>query len=309
MTTALITHPDCDLHAPPARHPERVERIAAILSAVEGPEFQGLMRLRARPAAEDHLRRVHPQSYLTSLTAQQPETDYTFVDADTVMSPGTLTAAHLSAGAAVQAVDLVMAGDAQNAFSATRPPGHHAEPDTAMGFCFFSNAAIAARHAQAVHGLERIAVVDFDVHHGNGPEAAFRAEPTLFYASTHQHPLYPGTGSADVTGVTNNIVNVPLPPHADGAMVRAAFEARIFPALAAFNPDFIVISAGFDGHKADPLAQMELTEDDFAWLTQKLCAIAADHCEGRLISLLEGGYDLDALGRATAAHLRALMAT
>ncbi len=308
MTTALITHPDCDLHAPPEKHPERVARIAAVLSALDGPEFDALTRLRARPVTSDQLLRVHPQNYLAAMDEAVPQDGYTFIDADTVMAPGTLTAAHLSAGAAVQAVDLVMAGDARNVFCAMRPPGHHAEPETAMGFCFFSNAAIAARHAQAVHGLERVAVVDFDVHHGNGTEAAFFHEPTLFYASTHQHPLYPGTGAADVTGVANNILNVPLPPHADGAMMRAAYEEKILPALDRFAPQLLIISAGFDGHRADPLAQMELTDGDFTWMTQQLCAVAARHCEGRLISLLEGGYDLDALGSATAAHLRALMA-
>ncbi len=308
MTTALITHGDCALHSPPVRHPERPERLHAVLGALQSGEFDNLLRLDAVPAKPQQLLLIHPHSHIDAILDAVPEEGYTFVDEDTVLSPGSGRAALLAAGAAIQAVDVLMAHEAANVFCAIRPPGHHAEPERAMGFCFFSNAAIAARHAQQAHGIERVAVVDFDVHHGNGTEAAFAPDASLFYASTHQQPLYPGTGDADVTGIANNIVNVPLPPHADGALFRAAYETRIFPALEAFKPGLIIISAGFDGHTRDPLAEMDLTDEDFGWVTQGLCEIAARHCEGRVISLLEGGYDLEALATATRAHVLALMA-
>jgi len=308
MATALITHADCALHQPPARHPESPARLKAVLDALTGVPFDGLVRHQAQPATPAHLRLVHAQAHIEAVKAATPESGYSFVDQDTVMSPHSYPAALLSAGAAVLAVDLVMAGAVSNAFCATRPPGHHAEPDRAMGFCFFNNAAIAARHAQTAHGVGRVAVIDFDVHHGNGTQAAFLEEPTLFYASTHQHPLYPGTGSADVTGVANNIVNVPLPPHADGALFREAYTSRILPAVDAFRPALIVLSAGFDGHRRDPLAQMDLEDEDFTWVTERLLDMAVRHCEGRLISLLEGGYDLEALASAARAHVGVLLA-
>lgn len=308
MTTALITHEDCTLHQPPARHPESPARLQTILDALSGSDFEALVRHQAVPATTEQLERVHPASHVRSMMTSVPEAGYAFIDEDTIMSSRSFDAALLSAGAAVQAVDLVLRGDISNAFCATRPPGHHAEPEQAMGFCFFSNAAIAARHAQQEHGLSRIAVVDFDVHHGNGTEAAFAPHASLLYASTHQHPLYPGTGSAEITGVAGNIVNAPLPPHADGDLFRDAYRARIFPALSAFDPDLLIISAGFDGHQRDPLAQMELQDEDYAWVTAELCEIAARSCGGRVISLLEGGYDLDALASASRAHVKALMA-
>ncbi|MEQ8747124.1 histone deacetylase family protein [Pyruvatibacter sp.] len=308
MTTLLITHADCKQHAPPARHPESPARLRAVIDALSHGQFSDLERLQAVPATAEHLLRIHPQSHIDAVMAAVPADGYTFVDEDTVMSPGTAHAALLAAGAGVQAVDQVMSGAVKNAFCAIRPPGHHAEPERAMGFCFFSNAAIAARHAQVSHGARRVAVVDFDVHHGNGTQAAFINDATLFYASTHQHPLYPGTGDAATTGIAGNIVNAPLPPHANGEMFRAAYQDRILPALDAFAPDLIVISAGFDGHRRDPLAQMDLEDEDYAWITQQLCKTAHRHCEGRVISLLEGGYDLKALASASGAHVAALMA-
>lgn len=308
MTTALITHSDCALHQPPARHPESPARLQAVLAGLEGGAFEALQRHQAVAATPDHLLLVHPQSHINAMKEGVPKEGYHFVDEDTVMSARSFDAALLSAGAAIQAVDMVVGETVNNAFCATRPPGHHAEPDRAMGFCFFSNAAIASRYAQEQHGLSRVAVVDFDVHHGNGTEAAFLSDGSLMYASTHQHPLYPGTGSADTTGVDNNIVNAPLPAHAAGPDFRKAYENRIFPALEAFDPDLLIISAGFDGHRRDPLAQMDLEDDDYGWVTDQLCNIASRCCDGRVVSLLEGGYDLNALTSASRAHVKALLA-
>jgi acetoin utilization deacetylase AcuC-like enzyme len=228
------------------------------------------------------------------------------IDADTVLSPASGAAALRAAGAVVAAVDAVAVREANNAFCAVRPPGHHAEPGRAMGFCLFNNIAVGAQRARAAHNLHRIAVVDFDVHHGNGTQAAFKADDGLFYASTHQSPLYPGTGSASETGV-GNIVNVPLRPMAGSSQFRAAMRERILPALEAFRPEFMLISAGFDAHRSDPLAQLLLDEEDYAWITERLLDIASRHAGGRLVSALEGGYDLPALGASVAAHIRVLM--
>ena len=308
MTTLLVTHPACAGHAPPERHPERVVRLAAVLDALSGEGFERLARAEAPRADRMHLRLAHPESHIAAIEAAMPHEGYAFLDADTVASPGTWHAALRAAGAGILAVDEVMAGRARNAFCAVRPPGHHAEAERAMGFCVFNNAAIAARHAQIAHGIARVAVVDFDVHHGNGTQDIFRGHADLFYASTHQHPLYPGTGDADETGVAHNILNVPLPPGADGPAFRAAWADTILPALDAFAPGFIVVSAGFDGHARDPLAEMMLADEDFGWITAELCDLAARHCEGRLVSLLEGGYDLAALASAARAHVGALVA-
>ncbi len=241
------------------------------------------------------------------MLAAVPERGYAGIDADTILSPGSGEAALRAAGAAVAAVDAVVAGEARNAFCAVRPPGHHAEPGRAMGFCLFNNVAIGAARARAVHGLDRVAVIDFDVHHGNGTQASFERDPSLFYASTHQSPLYPGTGARSERGV-GNIVNVPLPPMAGSAEFRRGVEASILPALDAFAPDLVMVSAGFDAHRRDPLAQLMLVEEDYAWVTQRLLECAARHARGRLVSTLEGGYDLGALGASAAAHVRALMA-
>ena len=308
MTTALITHPACLDHDTGPFHPERPDRLRRVLQALEHPRFSALLRDLAPLATEDQLARVHPPEYIRAILDIAPEPGQRInLDADTVMSAGSREAALRAAGAAIMAVDAVMQGWAKQVFAAVRPPGHHAERHRPMGFCLFANAAIAARHAQAQYGLTRIAVVDFDVHHGNGTQDIFQADPTLFYASSHQFPCYPGTGDASERGV-GNIVNAPLPPGTASAAFRAAWTTIILPELNRFAPDLLIISAGFDAHRADPLAQLRLEAPDFAWLTTQLMAVARTHCEGRLVSLLEGGYDLDALAESAAAHVRALMA-
>lgn len=307
MTVALITHPACLEHDTGPWHPERPDRLRRVLQALEHPHFSTLLRDLAPLATEEQLCLAHPPEYVRAILAVSPEPGQRVaLDADTIMSTGSREAALRAAGGAVMAVDAVMEGWAKQVFVATRPPGHHAERDRPMGFCLFANAAIAARHAQARWGLSHVAVVDFDVHHGNGTQDIFQADPTLFYASSHQFPCYPGTGSAEERGV-GNIVNAPLPPGSGTAAFRKAWEVLILPALEAFRPELLVISAGFDAHKADPLAQLRLEAADFAWLTGKLLEVARTHCQGRVVSLLEGGYDLDALAESAAAHVRALM--
>jgi acetoin utilization deacetylase AcuC-like enzyme len=307
MATLLFTHPACLEHDPGAHHPESPARLRAVLAALKAPEFGALAR-REAPAAEiADIARVHPRDFVEAMLAAVPETGYAGVDADTILSPGSGKAALRAAGAVVAAVDAVVAGEASNAFCAVRPPGHHAEPDRSMGFCLFNNVAIGAARARAVHGLARVAVVDFDVHHGNGTQAAFERDASLFYASTHQSPLYPGTGARSERGV-GNIVNVPLPPMAGSAEFRRGVEASILPALDVFAPDLVMASAGFDAHRRDPLAQLMLVEDDYAWVTERLLECAGRHAGGRLVSTLEGGYDLAALGASAAAHVRCLMA-
>jgi len=236
-----------------------------------------------------------------------PKTGFASIDGDTIMSPGTGEAALRAAGALCAAVAAVASGEVDNAFCAVRPPGHHAEPAQAMGFCLFNNVAVGALEAREVHGLRRVAILDFDVHHGNGTQTVCEADPELFFASTHQAPLYPGTGAANETGTNGNILNVPLPPHAGSAEMRRAWGERILPALEAFKPDLIMISAGFDAHKSDPLAQLNFSEDDFAWVTREILRVARTVCHGRVISTLEGGYDLTALARSAAAHVKEMM--
>lgn len=306
MTTLLYTHEACLAHDPGAYHPESPARLEAVLAALTAPEFAGLERREAPQAALDDLVRVHPLSVVERLLAAVPERGYVAIDADTVISPGSGEAALRAAGAVAAAVDAVVAGEADNAFCAVRPPGHHAEPGRPMGFCLFNNVAVGALRARAVHGLARVAVVDFDVHHGNGTQARFADDPTLFYASTHQSPLYPGTGAASEIGV-GNIVNRPLRPQAGSHEFRQAMSREILPALAAFAPEMVLISAGFDAHRADPLAQLLLDEADFAWATGQLMEMARRYARGRVVSTLEGGYDLSALGASAAAHVRALM--
>jgi acetoin utilization deacetylase AcuC-like enzyme len=307
MTVALFTHPACVLHEPGAWHPECPDRLRVVLRALEGEAFAPLLREAAPLATREQLERVHPPRYVEAILSTLPGPgELVQLDADTAMSEHSAEAASRAAGGAAAAVDAVLDGWARAAFVATRPPGHHAEPNRPMGFCLFSNAAVAAQQGRA-RGLRRIAVVDFDVHHGNGTQAAFFSDPDLFYASTHQHPCYPGTGMAKEQGVAGNVVNAPLPPGSGGQAFRAAWERVILPALDAFAPELLIVSAGFDGHAADPLADLRLHEDDFAWITTELVALADRRCEGRIVSLLEGGYDLSALAASAAVHVRGLM--
>jgi len=306
MTTLLLTHPACLLHDTGYGHPERADRLRAIDDALAAPAFKPLKREEAPLADLAAIERLHPQAYVEMVRAAIPARDHAWLDPDTVVSPGSWEAALRATGATIYAVDQVMAGKADNAFCAVRPPGHHAEPSRAMGFCLFNSVAVAALHARAKHGAKRVAVVDFDVHHGNGTQAAFWTDKDLFYGSTHQMPLFPGTGALDETGV-GNICNAPLKPGDDGEDFRAAWEGRILPALDAFAPDFLLVSAGFDAHLKDPLAQLRLVEADFAWITERLLEAAAKRTGGKLVSTLEGGYDLDALATSTAVHVETLM--
>jgi acetoin utilization deacetylase AcuC-like enzyme len=308
VATALITHAACLEHDPGPYHPESPDRLRAVLRALDALEFSGLIRETAPRATKEQLVRVHPARIVDSILAIRPEAgDLVNIDADTAMSAGSAEAALRGAGAAVMGVDLVMRGTVNNAFAAVRPPGHHAEPSRPMGFCLFNNAGVAAQHARAVHGLLRVAVVDFDVHHGNGTQALFSQNPELFYGSTHQSPFYPGTGDAWERGIANNIVNVPLRARDSSNEFRAAWAGTIIPALEAFAPELLIISAGFDAHRADPLAQIRLETEDFAWITGALLAVAEKHSGGRVVSVLEGGYDLDALAASAAIHVRGLM--
>ncbi len=279
-----------------------------MLAALAHSEFDALVRLQAPEAGVEQLSRVHPQGYVEAILALQPEPgDRLQLDADTVVSHGSARAARLAAGGAVLAVDEVMRGNVKNAFVAVRPPGHHAEPSRPMGFCLFNTAAVAAAHARAAWGLGRVAVVDFDVHHGNGTQAMFAPEAGLFYASSHQHPCYPGTGLPGDRGVADNIFNVALAPGTGGAEFSAGWREVLLPALDAFAPELLIISAGFDAHRLDPLADLRLEDADFADITRALTGLAARHCGGRVVSVLEGGYDLGSLASASAAHIRALM--
>ena len=308
MSVALITHPACLEHDTGEWHPECADRLRYVLRALEGEAFLPLIRESAPEATEEQLTRVHPAGYVAEILSIMPGPgERVPLDADTIMSAGSRAAALRSAGGAVMAVDAVMEGWAKRAFVATRPPGHHAETARPMGFCLFANAAIAARHAQARWGVGRVAVVDFDVHHGNGTQEIFYNDPSLFYGSSHQYPCYPGTGAAVERGRSGNVVNAPIPPGSTGAAFRAAWDDIILPALDAFAPGLIVVSAGFDAHKADPLAQLRLETSDFGWVTGRLLEVAGRHGGGRLVSLLEGGYDLDALAASAALHVRTLM--
>ncbi|UWR96002.1 histone deacetylase family protein [Phaeobacter inhibens] len=304
MATALLTHADCLLHVTPEGHPERVARLEHVLHALEGLT---LTRVTAPMAAEDDILRIHPASYLADLRKALPKEGFGRIDGDTFLSPGSLDAAFRAAGAAVRAVDMVLGGEAQNAFAAVRPPGHHAETDTAMGFCFFGNAALAAKHALDHHGLARVAVVDFDVHHGNGTQDLLWDEPRALFISSQQMPLWPGSGRPEEDGVHGQILNLPLPPGSGGVQMKAAYVDQAFPRLRAFKPELIIISAGFDAHQDDPLAELNWSTEDFRWLSRELCALAAELCGGRIVSTLEGGYDLNALAAAAKAHVEELI--
>jgi acetoin utilization deacetylase AcuC-like enzyme len=305
---ALLTHAACLGHDTGPYHPECPDRLRAVLQALEHPDFTPLLREQAPLATREQLCQAHPAAHVDRMLAMRPAPgELLSIDPDTVVSAGTHDAILRAAGGAVAAVDAVMEGWADAAFAAVRPPGHHAEADRAMGFCLFNNAAIAALHARARWGLSRVAVVDFDVHHGNGTEDIFAADADLFYGSSHQYPCYPGTGSPRFTGVAGNVVNVGLPPGSGSERFRAAWEDRIIPALDAWRPELVIVSAGFDAHRADPLAELQVETADFAWLTNRLLAVADRHTGGRLVSVLEGGYDLTALAACAGAHVRALM--
>lgn len=308
MTTQLITHPACLDHDPGPYHPENPRRLEAVLAALSEPAFAGLERVSAPRASDDQLCLVHPRAYVDGVLGSIPPQGRHQLDGDTIVSPGSGDAALRAAGAAVAGVDAVCEGKARNAFCAVRPPGHHAEADQSMGFCLFNNVAVAALHARVKHGLRRVAVIDFDVHHGNGTQHMFERDADLLYASTHEWPLYPGTGAAQEQGVAHNIVNVPLAGGSGGAEFRAAYTAKILPVLDAFKPELVIISAGFDAHENDPLAGLRLHEDDYAWVTRALMEIARKYAKDRVVSCLEGGYDLDALAASSAAHVEALMA-
>jgi acetoin utilization deacetylase AcuC-like enzyme len=307
MSTLFVTHPACLNHLTPTGHPERPDRLRAIEQALEQEQFQHLARMEAPAAAFETVTLCHPLDYVTEIEAACPKQGLVRLDADTTMSPGSLEAALRGAGGATLAVDEVVEKRAHNAFVAVRPPGHHAETARAMGFCLFNNAAIAARHAQKRHGLERVAIVDFDVHHGNGSQEIFSSDPSVMYCSTHEMPLYPGTGATSERGKFNTIVNAPLRAGDAGAEFRTAFDGTILPRLRDFRPDLIVISAGFDAHRRDPLANLNLLEADFGWVTRAIMAVADQSAQGRVVSVLEGGYDLEALAQSAAAHVTALM--
>ncbi|PZO01216.1 MAG: acetoin utilization protein [Hyphomicrobiales bacterium] len=307
MTTLLITHPSCFRHETPSGHPERADRLRAVEAALEDERFASLIRVSAPLGTLDQVTLCHPREFAEAILAAAPQTGLVQIDGDTLMSPGTAEAVLHGVGGAVQAIDEVMAGGASNAFCAMRPPGHHAESVKAMGFCFFNTAAIAARHAQRHHGAQRVAIIDWDVHHGNGTQEIFWDDASVLYASTHEMPLYPGTGSASERGQHGTIVNAPLRAGDGSEPFREAMETVLLPRIEAFAPDLIVISAGFDAHWRDPLANLNLKESDFAWATQKLMAIADRLCSGRVVSILEGGYDLQGLSRSAAAHVTALM--
>ena len=306
MTTALLAHEAFSRHRTPYGHPERVQRIAAVREALDAPEFRSLRREDAPEASREQLELAHPAAYIDALRKAEPAAGTVHLDADTSMSPGSLEAAVRAVGAVCRGVDLVMAGECANAFCAVRPPGHHAERARAMGFCLFASAAIGALHARRRHGITRVAILDFDVHHGNGTQHIVAADRDIFFASTHQMPLFPGTGAASERGV-GNIVNAPLAPFAGSDEFRAAWSGRILPEAEAFRPDLIVVSAGFDAHADDPLGQLRLQDGDFEWITREIISLARSVAGGRVVSTLEGGYDLGALARSTAAHVRALM--
>ncbi len=309
MSTRLYEHPIFLEHVTPSGHPERSDRIRALNVALEHPNFERLDRRQAPQANEDAVLLAHPEEHLIAVMRQIPEEEDKInqLEADTYASQKSLQAALTGIGGAMAAIDDVFRGKADNVFVASRPPGHHAEKMTAMGFCFFNNAAIAARHAQKAHGAERVAIVDWDVHHGNGTQDIFWDDPSVLFCSTHQMPLYPGTGAKDENGAHGTIVNAPLSPNVGSDHFREAFKSRVLPALNDFRPDLIIISAGFDAHHRDPLAQINLTGEDFDWATGRLLEVADRSANNRVVSLLEGGYDLEGLAESAGMHILRMM--
>jgi acetoin utilization deacetylase AcuC-like enzyme len=307
MSTLYLTHPAFKQHDTGPGHPERPDRMRAIDAVMEHEIFAPLTREDAPKSDYEVLKLVHPAEYVEAVREAAPENGLVYLDGDTVMSPGSLEAGLRAVGAGLRAVDAVMKGEHKNAFCSVRPCGHHATPTRAMGFCFFSSIAIAGKYAREKHGAERVAVVDFDVHHGNGTQDVFWNDKDLFFASTHQMPLFPGTGALGETGVDDNIVNAPLRAGDDGNRFKSAFNERILPALRNFRPDILLISAGFDAHRNDPLGGILLTEEDFGWVTAKLVEVAEETAGGRVVSMLEGGYDLRGLAGSVAVHVKTLM--
>ncbi len=307
MTTAFLTHPDCLAHVTPPGHPERADRLRAILRALEAPAFDALLREAAPLATDADLLLAHPASHVAAIRGAEPTRGTVALDADTHIGPGSVAAALRAVGGAIRAVDLVLDATVANAFVACRPPGHHAEAERPMGFCLFGSVAIAALHALDRRGLSRVAIVDFDVHHGNGTQALLWNEPRVRVVSTHQMPLWPGSGAAGERGAHGQVINIPLAPGTGGAVLRRVVEREILPALDAFAPELMILSAGFDAHADDPLANLAWREADYAWITGVLCDVAHRHAGGRVVSCLEGGYDLDALAASAAAHVAVLM--
>lgn len=307
MSTLYLSHAACLDHQTPHGHPERPDRYRAVTKVLGEARFSGLLREEAPLGTRTDVMRCHPGAFYDALAEASPKTGLVQIDGDTVMSPGTLAATLHAVGGAVRGVDAVFGGTAANAFVGTRPPGHHAEKNHAMGFCIFNAAAIAARHAREVHGAERVAVVDWDVHHGNGTQDIFWADATVMYCSTHQMPLYPGTGALSERGEHGTVVNAPLRAGDKGEVFREAFTTALLPRLESFAPDIIIISAGFDAHWRDPLGSLQLEAEDFAWATKRLMDLADRHSGGRVVSILEGGYDLQGLGDSVAAHVATLM--
>ena len=306
MTTLFLTHPAALQHVTPSGHLERVERLEAIYAALRHDDFAALDRRTAPQADEAEVLRGHSAAYLAEISHARPEAGWNQLDPDTFMSPGSWEAALRAIGGVEAAVDAILAGEAKNAFVAMRPPGHHAERARSMGFCLFGTVAIAAKYALDHHRLSRVAVLDFDVHHGNGTQHILWDEARAMFVSSQQMPLWPGTGAADEVGAHGQVINLPLPPGSGGAEMRTAWEAALA-RVAAFRPDLILVSAGFDAHRDDPLANLNWTEADYAWITHAICDLADDCCGGRVVSALEGGYDLDALAASAAAHVRVLM--
>jgi acetoin utilization deacetylase AcuC-like enzyme len=298
MTTALFTHPDCDLHVTPQGHPERVDRLKAVRRALDG---WALERRECPLGTDEDVLLAHRSEYLDLIKQSSPEKGWRQLDADTHMSPGSFTAAMRAVGGVIAAVDAVLAGEVTNAFVAVRPPGHHALKTSAMGFCLFGSVAIAAKHALERRGLSRVAIVDFDVHHGNGTEDLLWDEARVRFVSTHQMPLWPGSGRAEDKGEHGHIMNRALRPGSDGAAMRALYEREVLPWLHDYKPELVLVSAGFDAHLADPLAQLEWEAEDYRWLTERICEVSP-----HVVSALEGGYDLAALGESVAAHVKVL---